>query len=162
MQKKDAEINSKEAFTLSPHDGSFRLCPGRALGTYFKWYSAYIHGDLFLNLSQVLNHVSSPCIELSEICMIETSMRTSSITVMDVRKAAPTPLKLSKSLVLLALFHLQWSRKGVFQNYLISRMVFAARCFISGSATGSCFTRVEEEGIYGPLLLGVVTLQDMV
>lgn len=162
MQKKDAEINSREAFTLSPHDGLFRLCPGRALETYFKCYSAYIHGDLFLNLSQVLNHVSSPCVELSEICMIETSMRTSSITVMDVRKAAPTPLKLSKSLILLALFHLRWTRKGVFQNYLISRMVFAARCFISGSATGHRFTGVEEEGIYGLLLLGVVTLQDVV
>lgn len=83
-------------------------------------------GDLFSNLSQVLNHVSSSSPELAEICMIETSMRTFSITVMGVRKPAPSPLRLPKSLILFTLFHLQWSEKGILSEVLDLQNVFCS------------------------------------
>lgn len=119
--------------------------------------SAYIHGDLFSNLSHALNHVSSSSPELAGICMIETSMGTFSITVMGVKASTNPSEVIQISHPFFLFFICSGLRREFSQKHLISRMLFAARCCISGSATEQCFTWVGEEGMHGLLLLGVVT-----
>lgn len=57
---------------------------------------------------------------VAEICRIKTGMGTLPIAGMGVRKPAPTPLRLSKPLLLFCFFfsHLEWSGKGFSSDLL--------------------------------------------